>query len=185
MSTDLLALEPTRPLRREEYDRLVEMGVFVDEKLELVEGRLVLMSPEGARHAKVVARIHRALLLALDGRAIIRTGAPLAVSDTSSPEPDVAAVPVDEGPGHPTTAFLVVEVSDSSLRKDSFIKPPLYAGAAVPEYWIVDLVADAVRVLRDPVEGGYASAASYGAGQSIGLVAFPDVSLAVSEILEG
>lgn len=183
MSADLLGLEPMRPLRRAEYDQLVELGVFDGEKLELIEGRLVLMSPEGARHAKVVARIHRALLLALDGRAIVRTGAPLAVSTTSAPEPDVAAVPIDDVPGHPTTAFLAVEVSDSSLRRDRFIKPALYAGAGVPEYWIVDLAADAVIVLRDPVDGGYATSTPAARGHVIALVAFPDVSVQVEEIL--
>ncbi len=184
MGADLLGLEPTRPLRREEYDRLVDAGVFEGERLELIEGRLVLKSPEGPRHAAVIGAVTELLVLALQGRAMIRPGNPLAVSDTSEPEPDVAVVALGSySSAHPGTALLAVEVSHSSLRKDRFIKPALYAGAGVLEYWIVDLVADVITVLKDPADGGYASVTTHGAGQSVTLAAFPDVTLAVDEIL--
>lgn len=182
---DVLALEPTRPLMRREYDQLVESGALESEPVELIEGRMVVMSPEGAPHASTISKLGRLLVLALDGRASIRFGSPLAVSDSSEPEPDLAAVAVDDdfGVEHPETAFLVIEVSYSSLRKDRFIKPALYAGAGIPEYWIVDLTAHSVSVLREPVAGGYASTESRVAGQSIALAAFPDVSFALDDFL--
>ncbi len=182
---DALALEPTRPLLRREYDQLVELGVLDSEPVELIEGRMVVMSPEGAPHASTISKLGRLLVLALDGRAIVRVASPLAVSDSSEPEPDLAAVDLegDFDVEHPETAFLVVEVSHSSLRKDRFVKPALYAGAGVPEYWIVDLTADTVTVLREPVDGGYASTVSRVAGQSIALVAFPDVTIALDDFL--
>lgn len=183
-SSDALALEPTRPLMRSEYDRLVEAGVFDDEKIELIEGRLVLMSPEGSPHAEVITALGRLLVLALDGRARIRSGHPLAVSDISEPEPDLAAVAIaDYWTGHPTTAYLAIEVAHSSLRKDRVIKPALYAGAGVPEYWIVDLNARTVTVLSEPGADGYARRAEHRTGTSITLVAFPDVAIAVDDFL--
>ncbi len=186
MTADLLAGEPTRPLRREEYDQLVEAGVFEGEHLELIEGKLVLMSPEGPRHADVIATLNRMLVLALGERAVVRPGNPLAASDTSEPEPDVAVVAAGSyRTAHPATALLAVEVSHSSLRKDRSIKPSLYATAGVLEYWIVDLTTDTVTVLRDPVDGAYTSTSNRRAGQSITLVAFTDVTLAVDDILGG
>lgn len=186
MSTtgDALDLEPTRPLLRREYDELVDLGWFVGEPIELIEGRLVVMSPEGAPHARVIDRLNRLLILALGDRAWVRVGHPLAVSDMSEPEPDVAVTSsLGEGLQHPETALLAIEVSHSSLRKDSVIKPGLYAGADVPEYWIVDLKNQSVIVLTQPVDGGYAEQERRGHGESITLVSFPDVTLAVDDFL--
>ena len=173
-----------RPLRRAEYDQLVEAGAFEGEHLELIEGKLVLMSPEGPRHADVQSVVSELLTLALHGRARIRHGNPLAVSDTSEPEPDVSVVPLgDYRAAHPETALLAVEVSFSSLRKDRMVKPALYAGAGVAEYWIVDLVSDAVIVLTDPVDGFYRSVRTYTSGEAVTLVAFPDVAIGVDDVL--
>jgi Uma2 family endonuclease len=184
MVGDLLGSEPIRPLMRAEYDQLVEAGAFDEEHLELIEGRLVLMSPEGPRHADVVSVVTELLVLALRGRARIRPGNPLAVSDRSEPEPDVAVVALgDHSRSHPTTGFLAVEVSLSSLRKDRLIKPTLYATADVQEYWIVDLAADTVPVLTDPVDGFYRTVTTKVPGEEITLAAFPDVTVSVAEIL--
>jgi Uma2 family endonuclease len=185
--SSVIDLEPMRTWTRAEYDQLVELGVFDGEHIELIAGRLVQMSPEGPRHAAVISRVLRLLFRALDDRATIRPGNPRAVSDTSEPEPDLAVGAHDSFSDlhHPASALPAIEVAHSSLRKDSFAKPALYAGAGVPEYWTVDLAADNVRVLRDPIAGGYASAATYGAGQSITLVAFPDVTIEVDDILGG
>jgi Uma2 family endonuclease len=176
--------EPIRPLLRAEYDFLVDAGLLEGEPVELLEGRLVLVSPEGPQHASTQMRLTRLLTLALGERAWVRTGNPLAASEVSEPEPDVAVIdPGDYDSMHPATARLVVEISSSSIRKDRLVKPTIYAAAGIPEYWIVDLPADSVTVLRDPRAGGYATAQSYGRGTCIALLAFPDVVLEVDAFL--
>jgi Uma2 family endonuclease len=176
-----------RPLRRSEFDRLVDLGAFEDERIELLSGVLVAMSPQGAEHAGVTAVLAEILILALAGRARVRSHSPLSLSDESEPEPDVAVVPLgDYTRAHPTTAHLVVEVADSSLRKDREIKAQLYASAAIVEYWIVDLGARVVEVHRDAVRGqGYSTVAIFTRGDTLVPLAFPDVRVEVSALLAG
>src|SRR5882757_1018755 len=183
-ASEALDLEPVRPLLRADYDRLVEAGVFEDERIELIEGRLVIMSPEDAPHASVGSALTRLLVLALEGQALVRVGSPLAVSDVSEPEPDLAAVALgDHSAEHPQTAGLAIEGSHSSLRKDRLIKPALYAAAGIAEYWIVDLQARAVTVLTEPDGVGYQHSTVRHHGQQITLVAFPGVTFEVSAFL--
>jgi len=103
--------------------------------------------------------------------------------DNSAPEPDLAVVPRDHGAGHPRSAFLLVEAADSSLRKDRLVKAPLYAATGVQEYWILDLDARSIEVLRDPSPSGFRSVERHGPGDTIPLEAFPDVRVAVSDVL--
>lgn len=163
---------------------MVEEGFFGAERVELVEGLIVEMSPQGARHAATIQRLTTRLVPMLLGRAEIRVQAPLAVSDHSLPEPDLAAVvPGDADQAHPKTAFLVVEVSEASLNKDRLVKASLYAGAEIPEYWIVDIVAAVIEVHSDPVGGRYSRVTPARVGDGLRLRAFPDVELRVSDIL--
>src|SRR5450631_913480 len=116
-------LESVRPLHRREYDRLVELGSFDEERIELLRGMLVGMSPQGAEHADVVHRLAALLARGFGDRAVVRTHSPLALGEDSEPEPDVAVLaPGDYSREHPSTALLVIEVSDTSLRKDRAIK---------------------------------------------------------------
>jgi Uma2 family endonuclease len=152
-----IELERFRPLRRAEYDRLVELGVFEGERVELLDGVLVTVSPQGSRHAAVVSRLTRMLVAAVGGRGVVRVQLPFAASDTSEPEPDVVIAPPAEDDyvtGHPSSALLVIEVAESSLAYDRR-KAAKYAAAGVPEYWIVDLDANAVEVHSAPDEGAY------------------------------
>jgi Uma2 family endonuclease len=183
MDPALLAPEKVRPLRRAEYDRLVELGVFGDERVELLYGFLVAMSPHGALHAGITARLHALLVLGLGDRAEVRSHSPLAVSGDSEPEPDLAIVPQGSLRSHPDAAHLVVEVAASSLQKDRVVKARLYGEAGIPEYWIVNLEARTVEVRRDPRAGQYASLATFGTGDTIAPQAFPDVKVALAELL--
>ncbi|HYE90358.1 MAG TPA: Uma2 family endonuclease [Terriglobales bacterium] len=143
----------TRGLRRIEYERLVELGMFAGERIELLDGLLVVSEPQKSRHAATVAQVGRVLETAFGAGWHARLHAPLALDDESEPEPDVAmvpGVPMDYFDAHPATAPLVVEVADSSLRLDRRFKAGLYARAGLPEYWIVNLVDRAVEVHRDP-----------------------------------
>ena len=129
-------------LSRNEYDRAVEAGVFEpDSKLELVDGDLLAMTPQGSRHATGVDLVADSLRHAFRTGFHVRMQLPLAIDDYSEPEPDVAVVTGqirDYRDAHPTSSLLVVEVSDDSLRHDRTVKQRLYARCGIPEYWILD-----------------------------------------------
>jgi len=180
-------LEPERirPLRRVEFDRIVEAQVFdADERIELLRGVLVAMTRQGALHADCVADLTELLIRALPRTVQVRCQLPFAAGEYSQPLPDVAVYPRAPRTGaHPDNALLVVEVSDSSLRKDRGIKSEIYAEAGVPEYWIVDLAHGAVEVRTAPADGHYTCTVTRGRGQRIALVAFPDLELATDDFL--
>lgn len=150
------AIEPevkTRRWRRVEYERLVDLGVFVGERLELLDGALVVREPQGSAHAAVVVHIGQVMGAAFGAGWHVRLHAPLALDDDSEPEPDVAIVagePGDYVSAHPSTAALVVEVADSSLGLDRRLKAGLYARARLRDYWIVNLAERVLEVHRDP-----------------------------------
>jgi Uma2 family endonuclease len=179
------AAEVIRPLRRVEYDQLVKLGAFEDERIELLEGALVAMSPIGPPHDSTVQRLNRLLILALEGRAAVRCQSSFAASEISEPEPDFTVVPLgDYDLDHPSEAHLIIEVAESSLAKDRGKKLELYANCTVPEYWVVNLPERCIEVYTEPSPGAYARAERYERGQSIRLVAFPEVAFPVSDILK-
>ena len=183
---DPVAISPSeiRPLRRAEYEHMVQQGLFEDERIELLRGALVTMSPQGTRHFETIKRLTKLLARLLGDRADLLVQAPLAVADDSEPEPDLALLPVrDYSAEVPSQAFLVIEVADSSLRKDRGIKAALYAGARIPEYWIVDLAANVIEVHTEPRGEMYGSVTRRARGEAIALVAFPDVRVAVSDVI--
>ncbi|HET7545612.1 MAG TPA: Uma2 family endonuclease [Polyangiaceae bacterium] len=178
--------EVIRPLRRVEYDQLVALGAFQDERIELLEGELVAMSPIGAPHSSTVQRLNRLLVLALEGRAGVRCQLPFAALEFSEPEPDFVLVPGsdDYHADHPSEAYLIIEVSESSLALDRGKKLRLYASCGVPEYWVVNLPESCIEVYSGPSPGAYAKLERYERGQAIHLLAFPDVAFAVSDVLK-
>jgi Uma2 family endonuclease len=177
--------ERIRPLRRVEYDKLVELGVFENEKIELLDGVLVPMSPIGPPHSSAVQKVTELLLPALLGRATVRSQNPFAALEHSEPEPDIVVAPrADYDTAHPSDAYLIIEVSESSLKQDRGVKRRIYAECGVPEYWIVNLVDRRIEVHTDPEGGAYRSVAMFEHGQSITLVRFPDVHVSVADILK-
>lgn len=135
----LLRTEAVRPLKRVEYDRLVAEGYFDDEKVELLSGVVVPMTPLDPVHQECGYVLTRRLEARLQTRARVREATPFAASDVSEPQPDVIVYPNgDYWHEHPARAFLVVEVSRSSLRRDKSVKAAVYGGADVDEYWIVN-----------------------------------------------
>lgn len=184
IDANLIAPERPRPLRRSEYDRLVSLGVFGEERVELLQGTLIAMSPQGTLHAEVVARLTKILVLGLGDRATLRVQSPFAASEDSEPEPDLAVVPrADYSDDHPSKAFLLVEVADSSRQKDREVKASIYAAAGVMEYWLVDLIDRKVEVWSLPISGRYTRHATASPGDTLTPVAFPDLSIPVSDIL--
>ncbi len=182
---DLVATERLRPLRRVEYDRLIAEGFFdEDDRIELLDGVIVEMTRQGPRHAATVQRLTRLLILALDTKADVRVQLPFAASEISEPEPDVAVVPSgDYDRAHPGDALLLIEVSESSLTKDRRVKARIYAEAGAPEYWVIDVASGAIEVRTQPTAGGYTQVRIARPGESIRLQAFPDVEIAVSDVV--
>src|SRR6185295_14352342 len=104
---------PERPLRRAEYDHLVSLGAFENERIELLDGLLVPMSPIGPPHSSAVQELTTLLVVAFLGRATVRIQLPFAALALSEPEPDVAVVPLgDYAKAHPNSAHLIIEVAE-------------------------------------------------------------------------
>ena len=182
---EAFAIEPelVRTIKRSEYDRMVELGLFQDERVELIRGVLVKMSPQLAPHASTIRKLTQLLMAQLQGRYALSIQSPLALSDDSEPEPDVAVVPLgDYDAEHPSTALLVIEVSDSTLRKDRG-KAAVYASAGIGEYWIVNLGARTVEVYSSPDGDRYAEARTLRSGDVLRPAAIIEVAIPVSEIL--
>lgn len=182
---EAFAIEPEllRALKRSEYDRMVELGLFQDERVELLRGALVKMSPQLAPHASTTRKLTELLMLQVQGRFTLSVQSPLALSDDSEPEPAVAVVPLgDYDSRHPDTALLVIEVSDTTLRKDRG-KAALYASAKIGEYWIVNLGARTVEVHTSPDGERYAEIRTLRDGDVLRPVMFAGVAIAVADIL--
>ena len=181
--------ERLRPLRRTEYERMVEDGVFEDEHVELLHGLLVTMSPVSPEHMWVVSRLVEMLIVQLSqagtlGRYTVRPAGAFAASDYSEPEPDVCVVPRHEfGEPHPHRAHLIIEVSISSLRRDRTIKTGIYAENGVPEYWIVDVEGGGVEVYTEPADGAYKVMTRRTRGETLRPLELPDIAIAVVDIL--
>lgn len=173
-----------RPLRRVEYDRLVALGTFEGERIELIGGALRRMTPIGPPHTSTVDRLTRLLVLALSELAWVRVQGSFAADDLSEPEPDFCIFPLgDYDTAHPSVAHLIIEVSDSSLAYDRGEKAPLYAACGVPEYWVVNLRDRVVEVHRGPGAGGYRDVEVVPKGARLRLLAFPEVELAVDDFV--
>ena len=128
----MIALPRPHRLSRAEYERLVELGEFKDRRAELIRGQIVDSSPPGIRHAWVITKLNMLLTPELKGHALVQMQCPLAVSDESQPEPDLAVLELDDyGQKRPTTALLVIEVADSSLAADRRDKAALYAECGI------------------------------------------------------
>jgi Uma2 family endonuclease len=179
-----IAPECPRPLKRVEYEKMIAAGLFENERVELLEGLIVEMSPQNPLHAAVIQRLDEALQRMLRGRGAVRVQMPFVAGDASLPEPDVAVVaPGDYDEAHPAEAFLVVEVADSSLRKDRRLKSEIYAKAGVPEYWVVGLAERVIEVHTEVSSESYLRVTPARRGDRVRLSAFPDVEIPVSDIL--
>jgi Uma2 family endonuclease len=180
----LLAPEAPRALKRVEYDQLVASGAFEDERVELIDGVLVTMSPNDPEHAGPVQFLTELLVRALSGRASVRVQLPIIARGESEPEPDLAVVPLASyRKEHPAAAHCVIEVARSSVSKDRNVKAPLYAASGFPEYWLVNVAERVIEVFRDPDQGAYRSVSRHGPGEVLRLQAFPDVAVQVADVL--
>ena len=179
---DIPAPQNVRGLLRSEYERLVDLGVFEDVRVELLEGQLVEMSPQGEGHATLTARLAGWLWPAVGSDMQLRQYSPMRAGLRSMPEPDISVIPLKKGYFHPDFAYLIVEVSDSSIHNDRNVKTLIYARAGVVEYWILNVQREQIEVHRDPSEDGYATMFVAKAGETLQPVALPKASVDVAQL---
>jgi Uma2 family endonuclease len=165
-----------------------EAGVFSpDDRVELIEGEIVEMSPIGEPHAASVDVMAEMLREALGRSVIIRVQNPIVLNDHSEPQPDISVLKRRDDfyrHAHPRTedVLLVIEVSDSTLEYDRQIKVPLYARAGIPEVWIVNINEERVETFADVSGGTYQTTAFVSRGEEVQSRSLADLRLGVSEI---
>jgi len=168
---------------------MIEAGILSeDDKVELIEGVIVSVSPQGRKHSFVIQRLSAILYRLLDdARYAILPQLPLTLGDRNEPEPDLAVVPAEYAGSpteHPSKASLVVEVAGDSLSKDRRIKASIYARFSIPEHWIVNLHDETVEVFRDPdpPKERYRTSLTFARGQELQSASVPEVKLAVDRL---
>lgn len=178
-----------RRFTTDEYEQMSLAGVLAeDDRVELIEGEIVEMSPLGPQHAACVDRLNRSLQRLVGDRAIVRVQNPIRLGEYSLPQPDIALAQSRDdfyagNHPEPEDVLLLIEVSDSSLAYDRDVKLPLYARAGIAEVWLVALLPQVVEVYRVPGADGYGEKRTVGRSQSITPIHFPDVELIVEQIL--
>jgi Uma2 family endonuclease len=192
MSVATVSPEVTEHLRRisvDEYRRMIAAGILgEDEKIQLIDGVLVEMTPQGRPHAFVIQEMTRLLLRSIGDEFRVLTQLPLDLGNDSEPEPDLAVVRTQDAASctnHPTTARLVVEVAGDSLRFDRRTKASLYARAGIPEYWIVNLTDASIEVYRDPqpASAAYRETLVCRRGETVTAAVVPGISIDVIALL--
>lgn len=172
---------------RADYERVVAVGGFgPEDRIELLDGELWEMTPQGSRHAAVCGHVADRLRVAFTGGGVVREQSPIALDDRSEPEPDVAVIRgahLDYVDGHPAALLLVVEVSESSLSHDRVRKLTAYARNAVPEYWLINLAAKTLEVYREPDGQRYASTSILGRGDTVTPLHAPNSPVRVADLL--
>jgi Uma2 family endonuclease len=167
---------------------MAEVGILGrHDRVELIKGEIVEMSPIGRRHMAFVGNLTQLLVMRLAGRALVWVQGPVALAEDTEPQPDLAVlrrrhVPYKEREAWAEDAVLLIEVADSSLAYDRTTKLRLYAEAGIPEYWVVDCVSEAVEVHRLPGADGYRDVSRVTGTATLALQAFPDVELTTTEI---
>ncbi len=177
--------------RRFTVDEYLDMGVagilHEDDRVELIDGEIIIMPPIGDPHEASTDWLTRLFVPPLLGRAIVRVQGSIRLSERSAPQPDIAVLRErslsEMGPYFPSDVHLVVEVSDSTLAYDRGAKLARYAAAGIPEVWVANLRAQEVTAYADPSGSEYAIVRTYRVGESISPRAFPDVVLAVADFM--
>ena len=174
---------------RDEYLRMVDPGLLPeDSPVELIEEKILIMSPIGRRHRSGVDRLNRLFTGGLGDAAIVRVQSSVSLGDRNEPEPDVVLLRpradfYAESDETPDDVLLVVEVADSSLEYDLHTKAPMYARYGIPELWVADLSHDQLLLFRDPAPSGYKTTRIVRRGESLSPLAFPSLTVSVDAIL--
>ena len=172
-----------------EYYKMAEVGILKDdERVELIHGKIIKMSPIGNPHKACVDRLHEMLILIPDRKHIISGQNPVRLGEIEDPQPDFAILKYRKDfyknqYTQPEDVMLIIEVSDTNFFRDRNVKLPLYANAGIPEYWIVDLKKERVLVFTKPVGKEYLEPKEFLPGDMVQSTSIPAISLPVSDIL--
>ncbi|GBO55151.1 hypothetical protein APA_3201 [Pseudanabaena sp. lw0831] len=171
-----------------DYHQMIEAGILdEDDRVELLEGKIVCMSPQRPFHAASVQRSSRLLFKLLSDRAEIRIQLPVILGNDSEPEPDIAVVRFDDHEysfRHPEVSdiYLLIEVADWTISKDRKQKARIYGKNQVLEYWILDLQNRQVYIFRQPEDGSYREELILSSNDSLAMQAFPDIAIALDAL---
>lgn len=173
----------------DDYHRMIEAGLLEERHVELLNGEIIEMAPEGPEHAYLGDETGKYLSSLLGTQARVREGRPITLPNDSEPEPDLAIVrPLGEiyRQRHPYVEeiFWLIEFSNTSLTKDLDAKRKAYAAALIQDYWVVDLKHRQLKVFREPVDGNYLLELTF-TTEEINPLAFPDIVVSVQRLLEG
>ena len=185
MAVHIDASLPVHPLTVDDIQAMLDAGILdADDKVELLDGVLVEMSPRGSRHSVAIRRLNTLLVpIAIAEGLEVSPQCPLDVeSPISQPEPDLAVVPLDSANSHAGGALLVIEISVSSRRIDLGRKAAIYAAAGIPDYWVLDLADDQLIVHREPIGEAYSSITTMTDADEVTAVRLP-LTVAVADLL--
>ena len=173
----------------DDFEKMGEVGIFKEsDRVELIDGEIYAMNPIGFGHSGHVMKLIQTLSRALGDRGLLNVQNPVQIRPRRQLQPDVMVLRLRDDyytTSHPVASdvLLMIEVADSSLTYDRNTKARVYAQAGLPDYWIVDLVNTQLLVCREPVDGVYRSVQVLGKEDVVQPLAFPDVTIAISEIL--
>lgn len=178
---------------REQYYRLAEQGHFQGKRVMLIRGEILDMGSQNDPHARGLMFVLYVLQAAFGPGYTVRPQMPLDLGADSEPEPDLAVVPGNyrsQPLGHPTSALLVVEVSDTTLQFDITTKAELYATAGIADYWVVDVTNRRLLVFRDPAPlpgplgaTAYRTCLTLAPADTVAPLAAPNNPVAVADLL--
>jgi Uma2 family endonuclease len=177
---------PIAQFSLENYHKMIETGILVDRRVELIEGLILEMSPEGTEHTYFEENLTKKLEQLTQKRAYVRENKPITLSN-SEPEPDIAVVELPRSQyleHHPyaDNILLLVEVSKSTLDYDTSVKKKIYAQENIPEYWVVDVKGRKLITYRFPSSNDYQQTTEWLSGTTISPLAFPDIKINISDI---
>ena len=183
------SLTTTRKFNTENYEQMFKSGILTpQDKVELIRGEIIEMSPIGLKHAATVIRLTNFLPLLLGNKVLISVQNPVQLNDYSQPEPDLAILENRDDfylAKRPTIKdiILLIEVADSSIKYDKEIKLPLYAENKVQETWIINLNNDTIEVYRQPKNNFYQQIQILTKTEEISCLAFPEIIIPITSLL--
>jgi Uma2 family endonuclease len=180
---------PRHRLTVEEYYRMAALGILApDARVELIEGEIIDMPPQGSPHAALVSALTERLISAVGTRAMVRCQLPIRLGLRSEPEPDFALVKRNDEyyrHAHPVAedVLLIIEVANTTVRYDRHIKIPLYARHGIPETWLIEVPAARLHVFRNPQDAEYSETSTIDRPGILHSLALPDVPIDLSGLL--